>query len=207
MELTKQEERLIGTIRAVDQVNPMGAEGHSSEHLMEPMQLLADGWLKDAKEAHERFLEESKSDRFVDLAYYKAWRKNDGTRTDIHGKPVLKRFGDDQEISAPEISEPERPTEKFVDEDEIPGPDKPIEEWTEEELEEYHAYLWDNAEPGIMEYAVKYFTESEENIEIAVRVIEAIKQKCDDDAAKEGLRSVFETDPARELLRTTCKWP
>ena len=195
MELTKQEERLISTIRAADQVNPMGAEGSTSEKLMDVQQRIADSWLKSAREAHDRFLEESKSDRVVDLAYYRTERYADGNRYK-NGKQIMKRFEDDTGIS-----EPEKPAEKFVDEDEIPGPSKPIEEWTDGELEAYRAYLWNNAEPGTLEYVVKNFTGSSKNIETAVSVIEGIKQGCEEAALREGLRSDFIDSSASELLR------
>ena len=89
---------------------------------------------------------------------------------------------------------------KFFDPDEIPAPDKPIEEWTEEDNEQYQSYLWDNAEKGTMQYAIKNLSAPAGDIETAARVLAAIKKTLDESAAREGIRSEFDFESPKALL-------
>lgn len=90
---------------------------------------------------------------------------------------------------------------RFSEPDEIPAPDKPNEEWTIEERDAYHAYLYDHAEEGTVEYSVKYLDEPREDIAAALRVLEAISQSCAAAAKKVGIINEFELESARHLLR------
>jgi len=194
MTLTEQEERLIDVIHAVDQANPMGVEGVTSAKLVDTLLQFADADLRYAMDAHERFLEESKRDRFVDLTYYRAPLHEDGNRYE-NGKQVLKRFAEESDIA-----EPENLAEEWIDDTEIPGPDKPIEEWTEEDHEEYRRILWDLAEDGCIDFAVKNLSCPPDAIETALQVLEEIRYSCGESADRRKLKNDFDTASANELL-------
>ena len=84
--------------------------------------------------------------------------------------------------------------------DDVPTPDKPAEEWTEEENETYHRYLWENAEPGTMADTLKKLDLSAENLSITIRTLEEIRNRTQEDAATAGYKSEWEIVTPEELL-------
>ena len=85
-------------------------------------------------------------------------------------------------------------------ENDIPCPDKPIEEWTEEENEAYHRYLYENAEPGTPEAVIKALDVSTEAIQTVINTLEAIRAGCEAAAAETGYRSEWPHLDAAYLL-------
>ena len=88
----------------------------------------------------------------------------------------------------------------FEDEDEIPAPNKPYKEWTAEEKEEYHRYLWENAEKGTITYTIKNLDISAESVNTLINTLEAIKTAAQKEAAAAGYKSDWEITRAEELL-------
>ncbi len=73
--------------------------------------------------------------------------------------------------------------------DDIPAPDKPIEEWTQEEHEQYHRYLYENAEPGTAEAAVKSLDISSSALQTVIITLEAIQAACEQQVNTSGYRN------------------
>lgn len=84
--------------------------------------------------------------------------------------------------------------------DDVPTPDKPSEEWTEEENEDYHRYLWENAEPGTMADTLKKMDLSAENLSITIKTLEEIRNRTQEDATSAGYKSEWEIVTPEELL-------
>ena len=84
--------------------------------------------------------------------------------------------------------------------DDVPTPDKPSEEWTEEENEDYHRYLWENAEPGTMADTLKKMDLSAENLSITIKTLEEIRKHTQEDATAAGYKSEWEIVTQEELL-------
>ena len=85
-------------------------------------------------------------------------------------------------------------------EDDIPAPEKPYSEWTEEEKTEYHRYLWENAEPGTLEYTIKRLDFPAEKIRTIITVLESIRNAAREDAAAAGYNSEWKNYRVEELL-------
>ena len=87
----------------------------------------------------------------------------------------------------------------LYDED-IPTPEGPYSEWTEEEKEEYHRYLWENPEKGTITYTIKNLNISAESVNTIINTLEAIKSAAQEEATATGYKSDWTITTAEELL-------
>ena len=85
--------------------------------------------------------------------------------------------------------------------DDIPGPDKPIEEWTPEEHEEYDRYLYEHADPGSPEAAIKAIDISPEALSTVIDVLCKVQVACEKEAEVTGFQNEWSYLEAEHLLK------
>ena len=85
-------------------------------------------------------------------------------------------------------------------EEDIPAPNKPYKEWTAEEKEEYHSYIWENPEKGTITYTIKNLNIPAQSVNTVINTLEAIKTAAQEDAAAAGYESDWTATTAEELL-------
>lgn len=189
MELTPAESRLITTLREIDRVNPAGVDGFSGRSYLDMFQSLVDGAAAEAARRYQLFLTQSK-----------------GNLIDLQEAQRLKRPHEDTRARAEERERYESsyklwglPAPIWTTGSPAPGAEADITPEPEPEHEMSIAEEWANPETGTMFHAVKHLKAPAAAIAAALRVTEAIKQTCDNDAAAEGIRTEF-TNEAIELL-------